>query len=1061
MKKSSVAVNLFRALCVGSVIFIGGYTIAQGLLNSDNTNVDIGPYEVTFKLDMDDEATNKICTEAIEDGRGNCRDVKVKAYYQDNFQTIDVPSAGKEYPYQSGKHIQWDKENLMNIKSSVIVKGRYVEDEILHNVRFYLDYKREELLGNVMVTHNESISQEALNYYRSLGVQNERVSYQFDGFSAYYASEIAENKFKVAANYGTVTDDLDILLTYSKRFIKVNFYDENMTLIEGINREVLYNSPLGDIPTEVSKKLEELKKKEDGYYYLAHFKSENGVFTITDDIVDPDLIVEDKTKNIEEYNIGIFKKDTVEVKFITEYNNNTYTVRVSFNYLDKHVFEEADFAYATPEELKNVPEVTIKWPMDDYIGKVIDSDMVIRSEVEVKKLNIDYKVLLQDLNDPTAYDDVTSEFDYSSIKVNYGSKLSSIPDVYGLLEYAFIHFKLSNFDKELTYEELLKFTFVEDTTISVYFKRKAATVYFKSSVDIDNNKAILNTYVGADNVILPVGVKPIAPEGKYFTGKWEYSYKVVESGVIVTKKVIYDSNNSADRINVTEPTVELTPVFSDIRVTVEIYQGDKTSIISTTRNVMYGSDLTDVFNFALGSLNASGDNVKFAYWSRFDDLLTNCTPEYIKGENGDVLKFYPEFMTSEHHVIFKNKDGSEITRYIVDGTKTVQDYITQLENDSSVSVTIPGGFEFERWSIASPDFALDTVVPLNSNLSIIAVTTAKEYNINFVLDYVIKDATGTSSATQSFASANQSVTVGQPLGADNYDLLLKEVSDYVKANYTSVAGISNLDNYSIASSFMTMDNLLIGSSTPIQYNDAYISVDGSDELYNINITIKPKKVKISYQTGEYDLYGRMIGVKDIYQTTYEYFESAQGYEVKYKEHFGPDKFASESLYTFIGWTDKYNNFYEQGGLEFISNDLITEDLTIVAKYNPIKPSVRIFGLKTLAAFDVANEIDLMTFSSNYVAAGELTTDYGSELNLSSSDVLKNALILYIANNNSTQSSSITIHDEFFIEGKAYRISGVRELGTNEEVIPIDDFLSSTISSLTRTINYVLVLEESI
>ena len=101
--------------------------------------------------------------------------------------------------------------------------------------------------------------------------------------------------------------------------------------------------------------------------------------------------------------------------------------------------------------------------------------------------------------------------------------------------------------------------------------------------------------------------------------------------------------------------------------------------------------------------------------------------------------------------------------------------------------------------------------------------------------------------------------------------MLKEVSDYVKANYTSVAGISNLDNYSIASSFMTMDNLLIGSSTPIQYNDAYISVDGSDELYNINITIKPKKVKISYQTGEYDLYGRMIGVKDIYQTTYEYF----------------------------------------------------------------------------------------------------------------------------------------------------------------------------------------------
>ena len=83
------------------------------------------------------------------------------------------------------------------------------------------------------------------------------------------------------------------------------------------------------------------------------------------------MIVEDKTKNIEEYNIGIFKKDTVEVKFITEYNNNTYTVRVSFNYLDKHVFEEADFAYATPEELKNVPEVTIKWPMDDYIGKVI------------------------------------------------------------------------------------------------------------------------------------------------------------------------------------------------------------------------------------------------------------------------------------------------------------------------------------------------------------------------------------------------------------------------------------------------------------------------------------------------------------------------------------------------------------------------------------------------------------------------------------------------------------------------------------------------------------------
>ncbi len=67
MKKSSVAVNLFRALCVGSVIFIGGYTIAQGLLNSDNTNVDIGPYEVTFKLDMDDEATNKICTEAIEE----------------------------------------------------------------------------------------------------------------------------------------------------------------------------------------------------------------------------------------------------------------------------------------------------------------------------------------------------------------------------------------------------------------------------------------------------------------------------------------------------------------------------------------------------------------------------------------------------------------------------------------------------------------------------------------------------------------------------------------------------------------------------------------------------------------------------------------------------------------------------------------------------------------------------------------------------------------------------------------------------------------------------------
>ena len=57
--------------------------------------------------------------------------------------------------------------------------------------------------------------------------------------------------------------------------------------------------------------------------------------------------------------------------------------------------------------------------MDDYIGKVIDSDMVIRSEVEVKKLNIDYKVLLQDLNDPTAYDDVTNQIRIDDI-VSYG-----------------------------------------------------------------------------------------------------------------------------------------------------------------------------------------------------------------------------------------------------------------------------------------------------------------------------------------------------------------------------------------------------------------------------------------------------------------------------------------------------------------------------------------------------------------------------------------------------------------------------------------------------------------
>lgn len=1060
MKKSSTAVNLFRALIAGSVIFIGGYTLAQGLLNSDNENVDTGPYTVTFRLDTGDETTAKICSEAVENGTGSCRDRNVTAYYQDNFQTIDVPRDGKEYPYLSGMHIQWETDNMMDIRSSVVIKGRYVQNEILHTVSFYLDYNKEVSLGYVFVEHGGQVEQEVFNHYRALASERyAKEGYKFIGFSAYYASENPANKFTIKANSVMVDNDIDVVLDYAERLVDIKFYDENKTLITGIDKKVLYGSDLGVIPQTITDKVNELNKRGDGYYYLAHFTiDDSGVFTPSEETISSDLKIKDISNDEDSYGIGIFKKDILTIKFITTYNNVEYVQEKSYSYSDKHVLSAADFEDVDPEDLKNLDELTIHWPIDTYVGKTVDSDMVIRSTIDVKQIAINYKVQLRDESDPSAFKDITSEFDFETIIMDSNTRLKGIPNVYGETKYSFMYFKISTKpDVEYTYEQLMYYHFKEDATISIYYERRRANIKFRFTTALDGAPLTLSTYVGAAGVELPFGAKVQAPEGKYFTGKWKYSYTVFENGIKYTKEEVYDSTSgSGDTIKVVEPEMVLEPQFEVIRINVEIYDRDKTTLLVNKPLVSYGSNLSSDFDVAMGKLTAA-ENEKFTYWARFDILSYQTSANYIKGENGDTLKFYPEFSTAEYFVIIKNDDNSEITRYAIDGVKTVADYINQLAVDG-LSPVISGGYEFKGWLIANDLYSMSDVVKKSSDLSIIAKTEAQEYKVQYNFVYQVRTSSGISYVNQSYESLDK-IVIGSSLGADAYDVLKANALKLIKANVSSVPDLTSLDNYTIASNFTTFDNLQISMNTPIPYHTAYIYNDGSEDYYKLILTIIPKTVSIKYQTMLYDNYARVVGIRDIGTTSYQYMNDPLGYKVLFVDHFGKDKFMNDLFYTFKGYVDEYGNVYTEEDNSYLDNELITKNLTLVALYEEVRPAIRIFGPKTIAALDKNSENNNATFSSNYEAITELSVEQGGSLSLSS-DVFKTGILLYIGNHRQGQSSSsVTLSDNIVIEGEVYRVKGVRRLASEEKVILIDDFLTTDIDSLTETMNYVLVLEK--
>lgn len=1051
MKKSSIGVNLFRTLIVGSAIFLGGYTIAQGIMNSNKENVNIGPYTVTFRLDNADDLTSTVCEEALENGDVGCGDRKVTAYYQDNFQTIDVPEAGKDYPYYIGHHIEWDLDNLYSITDSVIVKGRYVKDEILHKVNFYLDYDKEAPIGYIFVSHGESPTQDDLDDYRAQAEGSyQKPGFEFVGFTAFYSSEREGNRFLVEANYGEVKTDIDIVINYMPKSIKVSFFDENHAAISGADKNVLYNTSLGSIPQSVTDALNAARAKDDAYYYLAHFNIEDGVFVPDNEAITEDSIV----KSDGTYNIGIFKKDVVTVTFKTTYMDQTVIDTKSFMYADKYVLKDSDF-----EGIKTISSVGIEvtWPKADYVGRTVDSDIVIEALVNVKKVNVSYKVMLEDINNPGTYSDITSEFSLENEVLDYNSTLTNIPDVNSLLEYTFSHFTVSTDPTvEYTYQTLVSYHFKRDTEITIYYARRKATVTFNGATDALDNPLKIETYIGAPNVILPYGSTVRVPEGKYFTNKWNYSYVSKHENVQETINKVYDSSSSTDTISVYDTDLVLNPEFKDILVNVKVYDRDQVTLLKEFTSVKYGTDLTRDFD---DIKPVKGDNEDLIQWKRFDEEPghIDCSYNNIKGFNGETIKFYPEFETTEYRVVFKNDDGTEIAGYTIDGTKTVNDYISQLTT-AGISATVPDGYEFDGWTIYN-DQPLTYVVPNNSNFSITAKKKGKEYDVKFNFEYHLSLADGTNTVeTQSFTTTNK-VTIGKALDRD-YDALKEAALILLNTNTSSVSGLSSLDNYTISTNFSSLNNQQILNNTPIAYSSDSISSDSGTDYFNLYLRIVPKTVTVNYLTMTIDGYGRYLGISKIYSENYTYMSDTAGYQVVLADHFGEDKLLDSTRFKFVGWHDDAGNEYNISS-DRISNSHVTGNITLVAKYKELRPIVRIFGPKTELALDSQYEIDNSTFNSNYTVVSELATTNGDNVSLNNED-LKKEIILYIGQNLATASSTPGFDDVFTLGENQYQITGIRHLGKETEtVMSLDDFFNKTITSIQETENYILVLTKVI
>lgn len=1028
MSKSTAAVTLFRILIAGTVIAGGGYLVAQSILNKDSDNINIGPFTLTFRVDTEgDQTTKQVCVDNSSSTIFSCNDQYVTAYYKDNYQTLadKIPVAGEvnSFPKLEGYHIQWDIDNLNLVTSNLIIKGRYIENSVTHKVVFKTDY--DTFIGTVLVEDTKGPNEKEMADINELAKSiYEKTGSIFAHWDVRYADRFDENGDPLMASLHYVNADIIATAIYTPRFVEVNFLDVDGSTVLA-NKEVRFGSTLGEIPASIYQKVEEYQARKDAYYYLGKVTSDGGIIEI-----DPSVDISSNTlittpTNDESYNIQILSRSYVTVTFISSYDGQTKTDVRSFSYTEGHKLNAADFSSIDAIEHNGID---ISWPVDEYLGVVVDHDIVIQATYSIKKVNISYEAYVADFN-TGVYSKVDGILPSETDSVDYGSTLSRSLNVSSFNEYQFVRFELGTGVEIMKEADLSLLTFSEDTVIKAYFTHRAATVTFKNAVNASQQPAIINTYIGAPSVAYSNNnFNVVIPEGKYFTNTWTYSYKHTVNGVTSTVNKIYNSTPmSGETITITEGSVVLTPVFEDITFTV-LFKYQDGSIAKTYSKVIYGTE-----DLARAVPEPSlGNNERFLGWF-FDrnqsigvGLATNPLVGKICAEKDSTVVFVARIETQEVYVNFYEDSSGGVPVYstVNPGSRTFIDFIRDYTNLPAYQDPVRPGYKFIEWVVPT-GYSLDDIAPSSINLSIVARFEGIEMDVQYNLVYL--NSEGAKIETPLTSVVSDRVKIGEEFIPD-----LSALEELVFQSFNYGDGYTS-SNFELNTTFNTTSDFngsSFKSGDLVTYDPSYVDNNGNFRLF---VQVVPKSVGVTYYAA---LDGEIVTLGSNY--SYTVTSNKDGYKLLWKNHFNfQSHFPSfDVLYDFGGWV--VDGVSYTSNTDFISDSKITGDLKCYAIIHEKKVKVNIYALKNVTPEFLNNNSTEHTylpyFNDNYQKLySSSLVDRGGSVDLTNNEFeIKTQILAFInemRRNNGQEGDLLTLENAgFTISGVTYKLEGYRLLG---------------------------------
>lgn len=1057
MSKSSTAITLLRILVSGTIIASGGYLVAQSILNKDSDNIYIGPFTLTFRVDTEgDQVTKQVCSDNSSSTVFSCNDQYITAYYKDNYQTLadKFPQAGEAsgFPKLEGYHIQWDIDNLSLVTSNLIVKGRYVENSVSHSVVFKTDY--DTYIGSLLVEDTKGPNENEMADINDLAkTVYEKTGYAFAHWDVRYANRFDENGDPLVANLHYVNDDVIATAVYSPRFVEVNFLDMDGSTVLA-TKEVRFGSAMGEIPTSIFDKVGEYQSRKDAYYYLGKVRSEGGVVEVDQTVnISPETIVT-TTSNAESYNIQIVSRNYVTVTFVSSYGGQTKTDVRTFSYTEGHKLNQADF-----DSIDAISHngIDISWPVDTYIGTVVDRDIVINASYNIKKVNISYEAYVAEFN-TTSYSKTSGILPDVTDSINYGSTLNRSLNASSLSEYSFDYFLVGD-DTETKYNEaeLSLLTFSEDTLIHGYFSHRNAKVTFKNATNSSGSSAVIDTYIGAPNITFN-GFIINTPEGKIFTEKWNYSYVQTVNGVTSTVHKVYNSNlNANETITVAQSNIVLTPIFEDITFKVE-FRLEGVGVVRTFNQVIYGT--TDL------AKNVPNPNLKpneiFRGWYYDFASSTGVDPSYtptvdrIIANNGCTIVFVAKIDTQETYIDFY-ANSSKVHTIVNNGSSTFTDYISQYMSMTGYDAPTLEGYTFVEWGVPA-GCELGEIPSIQLDHQIVARFTGNEYDVNYTLVYT--DSNGSKVST-GLSGTNDRVQVGK-----SYQPNMDEIKEKVFNVFDYGMGYSS-NSFELISEFNTMPDYNGASfiaGTTVTYNPDFIDDDGKFNLY---IQVVPKTININY-------YAAVDGSMATLGTRYTYTVTSNkgtGYSLLWRQNFNFDEisYSFDTLYDFGGWVINGTTYKSEG--DYVPDIEITGDLNCYAIILEKKVNINLYALtnfndKTLFNNNSYEHTYLPGFNQNYAKLySSSAVDRGEGIDLSSKQMdLTTSILSYVNKmriDNGQQEVADNIDDATFtVGGITYKVKGYRLLGGYSADAPTNALsnLWGLHTDLNETLNLILDLE---